>query len=811
MGTGGKNDDLQVLEVHVLSPCGASLQSVSRYLERLRADEPAQTPWSELSTALTDAAADPSADTAPWPDTVRPVVNLLLAGYDLDGRPLPGSGAPADTVAFAEADPAFGLSTELRCQRVVLHLLVDPHDIAQRPSRAVLQAWLAARNELDPNGLRIELEEHDVSIVDAEGRAVSALNRDASFENRLDILQAAEHRMVEVASDLLAQSTRTEPWFVNTRPGTALAKHALAQAMPLALAKQAAVAGAAAALAGGAPSEVRSHLPPASILDVTGSSLRLFEIPALVSPSALHHRFDLAVRAAHDAVSPSHEIAAMIRTSALQGFLVPRGDHREVSGSAWSAVESLPYLEGPVVSACAELLARQGSLTDRMLGERLRRHVERWHLTGLFRKNLVPEIVLHDEAHAQVVDRHVAAILEPALSSGRVDARFVYLTALAAWLHDWGHASGGTVDASPTFSSHVRALHGPLSARRIRDDEGLLSAQLGLDPEEREIVALLAAHHQSWTSCDHQRHDADRSEQALAFEHGLPVESFDTDVENASHRLVTQGLRPLDRDLVQSMLAVVRLADGADLGLHRTPHLLTPATILADAWGAAYSQTMASMRLLDRQAGAGSRKWAATLQSLFPPSTIAAILRNGKPWVDLTASEDGEANLKDAVLQMLVERMPALDSAPREIASELQALRELLVHLIMQHRWYYPQHAAVGSVHFLPAASDGEVTTLRVLVRRRPAWMRGEQLDHLDDDSVLRTVRKDVLKEVGLEGKDQDRRTALRQALARIGLRIDDSAAGFAFLDRPVQPLPRVDQGKGELAGGFAAGAAVTA
>jgi hypothetical protein len=560
-------------------------------------------------------------------------------------------------------------------------------------------------------------------------------------------------------------------------------KQVLAQAITVAVAKQEARRLSKLMLSS-SESESERQKPgvearaPRMILESSGTPLHTFAMPVAVSTSELHHRFDQAVRVVYDSTLGGHERECRVRERQLSGFLIADDDTWRLTDSAWDMVEAFPFIEGASYSACAELLSKHATDEAQELSTRLRDHVLRWHVTGLFRKNLVPEIVLHDEPHAQAVDRHVAALLEPALSSGAVGPADVYLVALAAWLHDWGHASGGGIGAAPTAGADVRTLHGALSSRRIGDPHSVHARQLGLTPEESIWAALLAEHHQSWTSCDGRRPPIDGAGSTLAERFGLQVSSFTDDVGHAIEQMakLDPSLRGLSHDWAQTLLAVLRVADGADVGVHRTPHMIAPISLAADEWSSVFSKAVETARALDGVARPeGSSEEA--LRRLFNDRTVASLLKKSRP--GLTGLD--EASLTEEVDKIIAEafggEVPKALSANGTDArgqSIVEDLKRTLAHLIKQQYLYYPQHASVAGVHLVPSRHDGKNTVFRVLVRIRHDLELDPNLKHLTDQQVVDLVRRDVLKEVGLVGDKPEWHTPLNAALKRIGLVIDD-------------------------------------
>jgi len=771
--------------VHVVSACSIGWQGPAS-AARLRLDVGELARLDELLELSRAGLLDSS--------SAEELVALLAPaaawGFDSStGQALERAGMGAKNLsAFVEVDTLLALLERDKADAGVLHLLVDFADARHAVTRELIERWIANRPKAS---VPLRLDVVDVAIETASGR-VSVLNSEATVTSSPLELAAAEHKLIEVASDLLSRSTRTEPFFVNARSGSSLAKQALGQALNLGIAKRDGNRLGAVLLqtredAGEWATPEGVLTPARTVLDASGTPLVPFAVPMSVSTSIMHQLFDQAVRVVNDGTIDDDERRERIRNWNLAGQVIYDGEDWRLTSSAWAMIDAFPFVEGPSYSACAGLLVRHPSAEAQELGARLRDHVLRWHVTGLFRKNLVPEIVLHDEPHTQAVDRHAAALLAPALAAGKVDPGDVYLVALACWLHDWGHASGGTVGDAPTSGADVRDLHGLLSGRRIDDKQHLLGQQLGLNAEEKIWTSLLAKHHQSWTSCDGRPPSAERGERRVAERFRVPVASFRVDVDLAKRNLAQLDARlaPITPERAQALLAVLRVADGADLGVHRTPHMLAPVSISTDAWSAVYSQAIGAMRALD---GTTDGPLARDLRIAFEDEEVAGFFRQKRP--ELRGLGEDALNTEVATIvrasfgdNLPVELQQAGNSSAHDIVEQL--LRTLR-HLLKQQHHYYPQHASVSGVHLVPHRREKGRLVFRVLVHVRPDLHLDPELAHLNEQQILDVVGHDVLKEVGLRGKDPDWRAPLRTALGSIGIALDDGEDGVQILPRPV-------------------------
>lgn len=259
-------------------------------------------------------------------------------------------------------------------------------------------------------------------------------------------------------------------------------------------------------------------------------------------------------------------------------------------------------------SACADLLDRLG---DHRRARKLRELVQMWVRNRLWSVNQVPEMVAHNEDHAVAVDRNVSFLCEfitdryaepseddkevpgrqfmqeATLRKGEdgrwLSTRDVYLLAVAAWLHDWGHASLALDDDGyVTDPVTVRNYHGYMSFRLIKDDERSSAHGLGPSPDmkprdryveraDRAEVALLCAHHQGNSSCGTKGADQPRTslkELTAQKAHTSFADRVQMELGEIhdGKQLVKASLERLG-----VLLALLRVADAADMGAHRTP------------------------------------------------------------------------------------------------------------------------------------------------------------------------------------------------------------------------------------------------
>jgi hypothetical protein len=284
-------------------------------------------------------------------------------------------------------------------------------------------------------------------------------------------------------------------------------------------------------------------------------------------------RRGLLVRALHAAVTKSpRDIVAEGFSGLVQ---VTEGEPRAMTPGLWNLLHDERFVGQPDNdSACADLLDRLGD-PDR--AAQLRKLITLWIRNRLWTDNFVPELVLHDENHSMAVDRNVAFLCETLTdplsvpvenaseqlgpSSGtstplRLSTRDLFILAVAAWLHDWGHASipqGGYIERDP-FT--VREQHGAFTRVRLLDQSW--SQLHGLsdlwDPCVDE-VAVICGHHQASSSL------SDKKASGRAFTEAIQAVPGGSDKDAIAKRL-------------KVLTALFRVADAADVGVHRAPHLL---------------------------------------------------------------------------------------------------------------------------------------------------------------------------------------------------------------------------------------------
>lgn len=270
----------------------------------------------------------------------------------------------------------------------------------------------------------------------------------------------------------------------------------------------------------------------------------------------------------------------------------PGCDDRD--GARWSTDEELHALfdalmarsEGgfPARSTIAVILrdaVPDWATEARLRADKLDWLVSHWLRQRLWSLNRAPELIAHDERHVAAVESLIAALVEPFWTEAAwphfLPIELEWLS-VAAWLHDWGHVGGavapweiGGVDGIVGSSRDVRVLHGLIS-------QHLLGQQWfgmhGVDEATAGPAGVLCGHHQSWTSFGTERpqkrkdRDTKPDPVALLDELGLQPVTLEEDVARL------EGLPPfVDLSRFRLLVALVRVADGADVGRHRVPDI----------------------------------------------------------------------------------------------------------------------------------------------------------------------------------------------------------------------------------------------
>ena len=229
--------------------------------------------------------------------------------------------------------------------------------------------------------------------------------------------------------------------------------------------------------------------------------------------------------------------------------------------------------------------------------------VAHWLDQHLWSLNLAPELVAHDERHVSAVETLLTDLVWPfwltrsnASNPYRFRPEELIWLSIAAWMHDWGHVGGPIMGADEL--KELQKGRSPGDGRQdakfylsesfdVRYLHGLISQQLltptwrgmhHLDPQWALPAGVLCAHHQGFTSLGQEPANlGDREEvKALISEIGGNPERLIPSLWDQFFRLDDAGNDEL-KDLLknysfgrfQVLVALLRVADAADVGWHR--------------------------------------------------------------------------------------------------------------------------------------------------------------------------------------------------------------------------------------------------
>ncbi|MDR2252524.1 MAG: HD domain-containing protein [Bifidobacteriaceae bacterium] len=461
-------------------------------------------------------------------------------------------------------------------------------------------------------------------------------------------------------------------------------------------------------------------------------------------------------------------------------------------------------------SACADLLERKGYP---LAAAELRRLIAWWLQQRIWHyKNYVPEMVLHDDVHSAAVDRNVASFCEPFLApaaapeSAPLSAEDVFALAVTAWLHDIGHASmtygpaGEPRRASNAFD--VREFHGIFSADRLLspkiDDRSLH----GLDdiaktlhyPQLLGKVAALSAHHQGWTSCDAQgvqnKPDLfddtllrpDYSDRADTFlENGPFISSFDTDAIQMAHLAdATDEDKQAHIEALHRLLAIIRLADAMDVGLHRAPNTTTQDAIRTDLFDEFLNQLSAVS--LDETTVKG----------------LKAVIDEVKMAFHATGGE--QKVTPQSLVEHINPRIKAMrERAPREHQSEIKKVGKYAPYLLKQVYYYAEQEriAMLSPVPVEPSADSkgGPTYALCIYVVPNTAKNSNEpdEVEELAQSLALREWGVEHVRQGKAEAADSKKGAILTYLTEGLGFRLDAESLPVELIDPSVMCWVRLE------------------
>lgn len=438
-------------------------------------------------------------------------------------------------------------------------------------------------------------------------------------------------------------------------------------------------------------------------------------------------------------------------------------------------------------SACAHLLRRHGA--DATLPYRdaaghyaslLADLVEFWSRSQLFASNLVREMVLHGEGHAQTVDRHLADICDELLREGVLSVADVFHLALAAWLHDWGH-SGATFLLDREWAMlvdpiEIRDAHGLISRERIAKMAGQCGLSLDTSPvlvqdikwrrqvlgAARPWVMTVVAHHQGWTSTG----DAEPAIPDSLAGLGLPIERLwgswqascdlagvdPTELSGLRREIVTEdpeiGADPRLGHVagqLQLLIAIFRIADAADVGLHRVPHREPGA--LRDRLYDEIAQHLARFPQLN----SGKAQRLRFLLMQYASNRLhRADSRAGTPALAKEIEAAGRKGTPDPTV---------IAQLSRDYATDEDCVRRAtayVCHAVKQPD-YFELHSTVLGVHFQVKYEAGRWQLIPMVAPAPGA----------DREGARAGVDKDVARELGAgsQGEEKGRKDVLRRVL----------------------------------------------
>ncbi|MCC7077130.1 MAG: hypothetical protein IT198_08400, partial [Acidimicrobiia bacterium] len=222
--------------------------------------------------------------------------------------------------------------------------------------------------------------------------------------------------------------------------------------------------------------------------------------------------------------------------------------------------------------------------------ERLTRRVRDWVAQDRWMTDRLPQMVDHKVSHSRNVDRHATTLLlrahELAQPANKYSEDMFEALSCAAWLHDIGHSGGLVGGRFVGDYYHVRKVHGLLSQQHICD----IASGLLPDPHDAPLalaVGLLAAHHQRFTlltdspPAHYECYKACKQARCP-----ICAEVAQSTANNLQQKLVaTEANLPNTRiDQWLHLAAILRLADAADLGVHRVGGRFLAPRAIDELW-----------------------------------------------------------------------------------------------------------------------------------------------------------------------------------------------------------------------------------
>lgn len=460
-----------------------------------------------------------------------------------------------------------------------------------------------------------------------------------------------------------------------------------------------------------------------------------------------------------EAPTPEKDLELISRR--FEGLLIRQGEKYRPTRTLEHMLSEGRFIGLPDhFSACAELLETRG---EPAMADELRRLIDRWVRHRVWSINYVPEMVLHDEAHSVAVDRNVASLGEPLLNEGRIDERDLLVLALCAWLHDWGHASAQVEMEFPTDPIDVRNFHGLLTAEKLKNE----AMRHGVERSLASEVALYCGHHQGWTSAGERAPTTLPERSKLGTlrtavwdgrgprPSGLLALAFDLEFDTAFPRgKWTDDERRVRLEKAHLKLALLRLADAADVGAHRVPDFGTQygnRVVIANAF---YSLARRIVGV-DSSAGAGLAGRPASIGALSSDPVTNVGIAYSALLTRVQESPGWDQETLDAAIKESASPLGWIADhgmlPPPEISGiAVEATRAAWTYMshVVRQAAFYQQHRQIRAV--VPTLERDDSGEFHLV-----AWVL--PLEHyLDDDhteAIRTSVRKIISREYGHEVK----------------------------------------------------------
>ena len=431
--------------------------------------------------------------------------------------------------------------------------------------------------------------------------------------------------------------------------------------------------------------------------------------------------------------------------------------------SRFASEFSLPYMRSEKIHNLLETLP--GALD---------KWTSHWQKHRLWDINLAPELVGHGKEHSQSVERLLSSLVHASTTGDQEFSRWECgFLAVAAWLHDWGHIGGGLSriagldqeDEEPheidmrvfvDQPAHVRQLHGLISQHLLK------SKWLAMHKVPESIsdpASILAGHHQGWTSFTEHRPKAFSDDELfradlcglLGLDRDFEAPSLRDDMErfwktwSASGLIESHGLGTFDKlyRRFQFLLALLRVADGADLGVHRVKdHGEDRIPFLG--------------RCLYREALRLRRRIGDGREEAFD-----SVLRFAG---DVSNSVNPVGTFKDPARDPFIRRKDDGNSSIVALIEEKQPEAMLLkayFDFLKRQLDYFDKHAHVHHVSFRPRIGQNSEGMIEIDVFVAPA-----DIDEVDPDlrnGAVHHVAQDIGKE--LNNKDSGETSEIREVL----------------------------------------------